>query len=125
MSIRATIARLAGVKASDVTIIEQTPQGVAYMVNDDPLDARFLTRTQLETKPMSNPFKQYRRTNIAEMRRYVPGEDMTHISVSEADQAEVADQKPGGMIGRNPDNHADQWYVAAAYFAKNFEKLPA
>jgi hypothetical protein len=25
------------------------------------------------------------------------------------------------MIARNPKNHADQWLVAAKYFADNFE----
>jgi hypothetical protein len=29
------------------------------------------------------------------------------------------------MIARNPKNHADQWLVAAAYFADNFEALTA
>ena len=31
--------------------------------------------------------------------------------------------KPGDMIARNPKNHDDQWLVAAAYFADNFEPL--
>jgi hypothetical protein len=32
----------------------------------------------------------------------------------------------GGMIARNPKNHADQWYVARAYFLDNFaEGRPA
>lgn len=61
-------------------------------------------------------FKQYRRKGLAEMRPYVPGEDLSHISVSEPDiPAE------GGMVARNPENHADKWYVAEAYFLKNFE----
>jgi hypothetical protein len=28
-----------------------------------------------------------------------------------------------GMIARNPENHADQWYVARAYFKENFEPI--
>jgi hypothetical protein len=29
------------------------------------------------------------------------------------------------MIARNPANHAEQWLVAAAYFADNFEPVDA
>ena len=67
-------------------------------------------------------FQRYRRINVAEMRPYVPGEDMTNISVSDPDLAafEAFDVRDG-MIARNPDNHADQWYVAQAYFEANFE----
>jgi hypothetical protein len=61
-------------------------------------------------------WKQYRRTNQATMRPYVPGEDLHGVSVSKEDTPEL-----GGMIARNPDNHDDQWYVAKAYFLKNFE----
>jgi hypothetical protein len=48
------------------------------------------------------------------MRPYIPGEDLTGISVNKEDTPEA-----GGYIARNPDNHADQWYVSPAYFAKN------
>jgi hypothetical protein len=33
--------------------------------------------------------------------------------------------KTGDMIARNPANHAEQWLVAAAYFAVNFEPVDA
>ena len=62
-------------------------------------------------------FKQYKRKGLSEMRPYVPGEDMTHISVADIDD-------PGtdmGMVARNPQNHADQWYVARKYFDDNLE----
>ena len=62
-------------------------------------------------------FKQYRRKGLSEMREYIPGEDMTGISVSDADKA--LDTLEGGMIARNPKNHADQWYVAKKYFEDN------
>lgn len=62
----------------------------------------------------------YRRKGLAEMRPYVPGEDMTAISVSVEDVPQA-----GGMIARNPDNHADRWYVAKEYFEKNFEREPS
>ena len=64
-------------------------------------------------------FKKYRRSNIAEMRPYVKGEDLAGVSVSATDDPE----NDMGMIARNPQNHADQWYVAKAYFEENFEPL--
>jgi hypothetical protein len=63
-------------------------------------------------------FKKYKRTNIAEMRPYIKGEDLTHISVSEVDDPE----NDMGMVARNPQNHNDQWYVAKQYFEDNFEE---
>ena len=81
---------------------------------------------------MSNEgFKRYRRSQIAELRPYVAGEDLDaidvgpdvpHIVVSiSAPDREAGSPKPGDMIARNPKNHADQWLVAAKYFADNFE----
>lgn len=64
-------------------------------------------------------FKKYRRTNVAEMREYLLGEDLTDISVTKVDFPET----DLGMIARNPDNHNDQWYVARKYFEDNFEHL--
>ena len=67
-------------------------------------------------------FKQYRRRQIAELRPFQPGETLDgQVSVSAADR-EAGSPKPGDMIARNPKNHADQWLVAAAYFADNFEE---
>lgn len=68
-------------------------------------------------------FRQYRRSQIAELRPYVPGESMRGISISDADVS-AGSPKPGDMIARNPKNHGDQWLVAAEYFADNFEPLP-
>lgn len=65
-------------------------------------------------------WNQYRRTNLAEMRPYVPGESLDGVSVSAVDTPAL-----GGMIARNPENHADQWYVARAYFEANFEPIHA
>lgn len=68
-------------------------------------------------------FKQYRRKQIAELRPYEPGEILTdRVSVSAADQ-EAGSPKVGDMIARNPKNHADQWLVAAQYYADNFEPI--
>lgn len=68
-------------------------------------------------------FTQYRRSQIAELRPYVPGEELgSNVSVSEAD-FKAGSPKAGDMIARNPANHDDQWLVAADYFAANFEPL--
>jgi hypothetical protein len=67
-------------------------------------------------------FKQYRRKQIAELRPYEPGEEISGVSISAPDK-EAGSPKAGDMIGRNPKNHADKWLVAAQYFADNFEPL--
>lgn len=66
-------------------------------------------------------FKQYRRTQIAEMTPWTADFDMSHVSISHPDEA-AGSPKAGDMIARNPKNHADQWLVAAQYFADNFEE---
>jgi len=68
-------------------------------------------------------FKQYRRTEIVEMRPYVPGESIKGISIWEPDD-NAGSPKEGDMIARNPKNYADQWLVAAQYFVDNFEPTP-
>lgn len=71
---------------------------------------------------MTKQFKKYRRSQIAELRPYEDGESMDEISVSSED-TKAGSPKAGDMIARNPKNHADQWLVAAAYFADNFEEM--
>lgn len=65
-------------------------------------------------------FMKYRRVQIAELRPYVPGEDLERVSISAPDK-EAGSPKLGDMIARNPKNHDDQWLVAMQYFADNFE----
>lgn len=67
-------------------------------------------------------FKQYRRTQIAEMADWEPGTDMDRVSVSAPDR-EAGSPKTGDKIARNPANHDDQWLVSADYFAANFDPL--
>ena len=79
-------------------------------------------------------FKQYRRTQIAEMRPVTKEEidlgrlivtktpDRKAISVSDVD-LQNGSPKIGDMIARNPKNHNDQWLVAEQYFKDNFEPL--
>jgi hypothetical protein len=69
-----------------------------------------------------NEFIKYRRTQIAEMRPWKFGDDISEISISKPDQ-ENGSPREGDMIARNPKNHADKWLVAAQYFADNFEPI--
>ena len=66
---------------------------------------------------MTDKWKQYKRKGLSEMRPYVPGEDLTKVSISPEDNP-ATDM---GMIARNPKNHNDQWYVARKYFEENLE----
>jgi hypothetical protein len=63
----------------------------------------------------STPFKYYHKTNVQPMRPYVPGEDMTGISVNKEDTPEL-----GGMIAINPANNEDRWYIAKKFFEDNY-----
>lgn len=49
------------------------------------------------------------------MRPYIPGEDLTGVSVNKEDTPEL-----GGMIACNPKNPADKWYVAKQFFLDNY-----
>jgi alpha-L-fucosidase len=72
------------------------------------------------TNTMSN-FKQYKRKQIAELRPYQEGEQLSdRVSISPADK-DAGSPKIGDMIARNPKNHDDQWLVAKTYFEDNFE----
>lgn len=82
-------------------------------------------------------FKQYKRTQIAEMRP-VTEQDIRDfnfdknlhslrdtefkVSISVADRANGS-PKIGDMIARNPKNHNDQWLIAEQYFKNNFESI--
>lgn len=67
-------------------------------------------------------FKQYRRTQIAEMADWHHSFDMSGVSVSQVD-LENGSPKVGDKIARNPANHADKWLVAEDYFNANFEPV--
>ena len=68
-------------------------------------------------------FKQYRRKQIAELRPYVPGEQLNErVSISATDR-EAGSPREGDMIARNPADHDDQWLIAKDYFEANFEPL--
>ncbi|MCK4782162.1 MAG: hypothetical protein KAV87_00315 [Desulfobacteraceae bacterium] len=58
--------------------------------------------------------KNYMKKGVQPMRPYVPGEDLTGVSVSEEDTPEL-----GGMIAIGKDNDA-RWYVSKTFFAENY-----
>jgi hypothetical protein len=62
--------------------------------------------------------KSYRKKGLQKMRPYVPGEDLTHVSVSKEDTPEL-----GGMIAINPDNSKDNWYIDKKWFQENYEEV--
>lgn len=61
-------------------------------------------------------FRLYRKKMLQPLRPYVPGEDLSGVSVSPEDTPE-----PGGMIAYNPENPSDIWYVAKKFFLDNYE----
>jgi hypothetical protein len=67
-------------------------------------------------------FKQYRRTQIAEMRLANINDRDNEVSIS-AEDRRAGSPKAGDMVARNPKNHADKWLVAKQYFEDNFEPL--
>lgn len=62
-------------------------------------------------------YKLYRKSALQLMRPYIPGEDLSGISVNKEDTPE-----PGGMIAVNADNLEDRWYVAKRFFQDNYEE---
>jgi hypothetical protein len=63
-------------------------------------------------------WKKYRKITMQEMRPYIPGEDLSGISINAEDTPEK-----GGMIARNANNHKDQWYVSKEFFERNYEPV--
>lgn len=65
-----------------------------------------------------NDWKKYRKSGVAEMRPYIPGEDLSGISITLGLVPQA-----GGMIARDPKNHSDVWYVSPTFFERNYEEL--
>ena len=63
-----------------------------------------------------------KRKGFSEMRPYIEGEDVSHVSISEPDR-ENGSPKEGDMIARNPKNQNDQWLVSKKYFEENLEPV--
>ena len=65
-------------------------------------------------------WKSYeRKPTFDTLRPYVPGENMTGISISDVDRWDGS-PKVGDMIARNEQNPKDQWLVAKAYFEEHY-----
>jgi hypothetical protein len=60
---------------------------------------------------MTTKYKQYRRTQIAEMADWEPGFNMDGVSIAMPDVANGS-PKRGDKIARNPANRDDRWLVA-------------
>jgi hypothetical protein len=70
-------------------------------------------------------FKKYRRKGLSEMiplKEFI-GQDMSLVSVSDADKKLSNEEFEQGYIARNPKNHQDMWYVAKKYFDDNLEEV--
>ena len=59
-------------------------------------------------------WKKYRKIGIQEMRPYIPGEDLSKVSVSSKDIPGL-----GGMIAKGADDEA-LWYVSKHFFKDNY-----
>lgn len=85
-------------------------------------ELRHVEKALLKMNGQMSEFKQYKRSNIAEMRPYVEGEVLKGVSISDAD-LKAGSPLVGDMIARNPKNHEDKWLVAKDYFNDNFEEV--
>jgi hypothetical protein len=74
-------------------------------------------------------FKQYASKGFAEARSLTDGEglqELRNAGISVTTEYAIAfDSLQARMVFRNPVNHADQWYVARAFFDKNYDSTPA
>ena len=87
---------------------------------------------------MENKFKQFKRTQISEMRPVNENDINSYknhgflhisdypfgynVSISHTDKNNGS-PKIGDMIARNPKDYGDQWLVAERYFKDNFEPI--
>ena len=93
-------------------------QSGAMMSSSD--HQKFIDRKREEMT--ADEYKQFRRSQIAELADWHPAFDIEGVSVSDADKKQGS-PKYGDKIARNPANHADRWLVAADYFSVNFEPI--
>ena len=57
----------------------------------------------------------HRKATTQPLRSYVPGEDLTGVTVGANDSP-----APGGMIACNPANPADKWYLSAEFVRDSY-----
>lgn len=75
--------------------------------------------TEEEHSP-NKGWRLYRSKWVTEMRPYIVGEDVSGVSISDADRGEGS-PKEGDMIARNLKNHDVQWLVSKSYFEGHLE----
>lgn len=61
-------------------------------------------------------FESRQKTAKTDIRPYVHGEDVSHVSFTPGESPES-----GGKIARDPKNHKDQWYLSPEFFKQNYE----
>jgi len=61
-----------------------------------------------------NKYKKYRKTAVQEIRSYIPGEDLSNISIAPGEVPE-----DGGFIAR--DRKGSKWYITPEFVAENYE----
>jgi len=65
-------------------------------------------------------FKQYQRKSMGEMRPYIPGEDLTGITVNPKEVQDYGCPKEGDMIARDPKDRDNQWLMSKEFFEENY-----
>lgn len=65
-------------------------------------------------------YKEYRKKQTQLLRPYVEGEDISGVSISDADK-ENGSPKRGDMIAVNRNDETDKWLVAEKFFNENYE----
>lgn len=70
---------------------------------------------------MNENFKEYRRKGTVLLRPYIIGEDLSKVSVSQADKDSGYLSTEGNYIAINKDNQEDQWFINSDFFNKNYE----
>jgi hypothetical protein len=76
-----------------------------------------IVMAEIEERKESTMWKNYRKKVIQPMRPYVPGEDLTGVSVNPKETP-----VEGGMIAK--DDEGAQWYVTPEFFQKSYEEVP-
>ena len=67
-------------------------------------------------------YKEYGKKQTQLLRPYVDGEDVSKISISDADKLNGSPQK-GDMIAVNRDVDTDMWLVAEKFFKDNYQLI--
>jgi len=70
-------------------------------------------------------FKKFQRKGLSEMipfKEFI-GQDVSSVSISDVDKLLPNEAFEQGYIARNPQNHADLWYVSKKYFDENLEEV--